>query len=144
MTIITGKILAKLTNEIINEADVRNWLTSSKAGAVCTFLGTARDYHEGKKVLKLEYEGYEKMALLEMEKIALIMLKKWELEQIAIIHRLGVVPIQEVSVIVGISSVHREEAFLACKYGIDQIKVNVPIWKKEYYEGGEHWVGSCC
>ena len=144
MVVQTKKIVTKLTNNIIDENFVKEWLNSPKTGAICIFLGTARDHHDGKKVLKLEYEGYTQMALQEIEKIALSMSKKWELERIAIIHRLGVVPIQEASVIVGVSSVHREEAFLACKYGIDQIKVDVPIWKKEYYEGGEHWVGSCC
>lgn len=134
--------LIKIVDEPIDEISIRTWIGTDGSGAICIFLGRSRDNHDGKKVIKLEYEGYRTMAAQELKKIAAHMLKQWELERVAIVHRLGLVPIGESSVLIAVSAPHRDAAFTACRYGIDQIKVSVPIWKKEFYEGGERWIGS--
>ena len=109
-------------------------------GAVVTFLGTTRLFAEGKTVLYLEYEAYQEMALKEMEKVRQELMAQWSIEDVAIAHRIGRVDIGEISLVVAVASPHRKEAFHACHEAVDRIKETVPIWKKEYFEGGSHWV----
>ena len=109
-------------------------------GAVVTFLGTTRLFAEGRKVVRLEYEAYEEMTLKEMEKVRLAVASQWGLDDIAIAHRIGVVDIGEISLVIAVASPHRKEAFLACHQAVDLLKETVPIWKKEFFEDGEHWV----
>ncbi|HLX37518.1 MAG TPA: molybdopterin converting factor subunit 1 [Candidatus Binataceae bacterium] len=111
------------------------------AGAICTFVGTTRENNVGRKVLRLEYEAYERMALSEMRKLALDAAQRWDITRIAITHRIGVVEIGETSVAIAVSAPHRTEAFEACRFAIDKLKEIVPIWKKEHFEGGEVWIG---
>ena len=111
-------------------------------GAVVTFLGTTRDSNEGRKVLYLEYEAYRPMADRKLEEVADEMRRRWAIQDVAIAHRLGRLEIGEISLVVAVASPHREEAFTACAYSVDRIKQIVPIWKKEFYEGGEVWVAS--
>mgnify|MGYP005839554517 CR=1 FL=1 len=113
----------------------------NSCGAVVTFLGTTRDHSHGRKVLYLEYEAYQQMALSEMDKIRSQLKDKWEVEEVAISHRIGRVDIGEVSLVVAVASPHRKEAFGACMEAIDLIKKVVPVWKKEVFEGGYTWVG---
>lgn len=113
------------------------------AGGTTLFVGTTRNENEGRVVERLEYEAYEAMALEEMRRIGDEIARRWQVVAVAMVHRVGIVPIGQASVAVAVSAVHREEAFAACRYGIDTLKATVPIWKKEYYEGGEHWVGPC-
>jgi molybdopterin synthase catalytic subunit len=113
------------------------------AGGTTLFLGTTRDENEGRVVEQLEYEAYEAMAVREMCRIAADIAGRWQVVAVAMVHRVGVVSVGEASVAVAVSAAHREEAFAACRYGIDTLKSTVPIWKKEYYRGGEHWVGPC-
>lgn len=112
------------------------------AGATVTFLGTTRNHNDGRRVIRLEYEAYPEMALAEMRKIGETARQRWPIEQIAIVHRIGVVPIGEASVAIAVSAGHRAAAFEACHFAIDRLKQVVPIWKKEYFEGGEVWIGS--
>jgi molybdopterin converting factor subunit 1 len=111
------------------------------AGAIVTFAGTTRRYNAGRKVINLEYEAYEPMALSEMRKLAHEAGTRWKIVRIAIAHRIGRVDIGETSVAIAVSAAHRGEAFEACRFAIDRLKEIVPIWKKEYFEGGEIWVG---
>jgi molybdopterin synthase catalytic subunit len=113
------------------------------AGGTTLFVGTTRDENEGRVVERLEYEAYEAMAVSEMRRIGDDIARRWRVVAVAMVHRVGVVPVGEASVAVAVSAAHREEAFAACRYGIDTLKATVPIWKKEYYRGGEHWVGPC-
>ncbi len=126
----------------IDAAGVTSKVASPAAGAVCTFVGTTRDHNDGRRVLRLEYEAYPEMALAEMRKIGETARERWPIEEIAITHRIGVVPIGEASVVIAVSSGHRKAAFEACHFAIDRLKQVVPIWKKEHYEGGEIWIGS--
>jgi molybdopterin synthase catalytic subunit len=111
-----------------------------EAGGVDMFLGTTRNYSKGKKVIKLEYEAYTPMALSMMSEIEIEIRKRWNIEKISMIHRIGVVPVMEASVAIAVSATHRKEAFEACRYAIDELKKRVPIWKKEIFEDGEVWV----
>ena len=110
-------------------------------GAVVTFLGSTRSSTGDRRVLRLEYEAYRPMADEMLARIAEEMRRRWPVDA-AIAHRLGRLEIGEVSLVVAVASPHRREAFEASQYCVDRIKQIVPIWKKEYFEGGEVWVGS--
>jgi len=112
------------------------------SGATVTFIGMTRDHNDGRRVLRLEYEAYPEMALAEMRKIGDAALQRWPIVGVAIVHRVGVVPIGEASVVIAVSAAHRRAAFEACHFLIDRLKEIVPIWKKEHFEGGEIWIGS--
>lgn len=105
----------------------------------------------GKKVLRLEYEAYVPMAEQELLKICAEARRRWRLTKVALVHRIGLVPIGEASVVVAVSSVHRKDSLEAVHFCIDTLKETVPIWKKEVYEdGGEVWKSNvedgkkCC
>ncbi len=115
---------------------------SPSDGAVVTFLGVTRDASAGRKVLYLEYEAYIPMAEKKLNEIEQEMRLRWPVNKVSIIHRLGHLAIGETSLIIAVASPHRQEAFAACQYAVDRIKQVVPIWKKEYFEGGEVWVES--
>lgn len=112
------------------------------AGAIATFLGTTRRTNRGRNVLKLEYEAYRDMAEAELRRIGEEAAKRWQICRIAIVHRVGEVPLGEASVAIAVSAPHRAEAIHACHFAIDRLKHVAPIWKKEYFEGGEVWIGS--
>lgn len=112
------------------------------AGGVVVFLGTVRDNATGPRVLHLDYEAYERLALAEMQRIAREATDRWPVVGLAVEHRVGRLEVGEVSVAVAVSAPHRKEAFEAGRYVIDTLKVRVPIWKKEVWEGGARWVGS--
>ena len=109
-------------------------------GAVVTFLGTTRDNFQGKRVLTLEYEAFEEMAVKKLEEIRSEIQAEFDVDDIAISHRIGVVPIGQISLVVAVASPHRKEAFLACHKAVDRLKEIVPIWKKEVFEDGSRWV----
>ena len=115
---------------------------SPEAGAIATFLGTTRLTNRGRNVLRLEYEAYGDMARSELERIGSEAGARWEICRVAIVHRVGVVPIGEASVAIAVSAPHRAEAIHACHFAIDRLKEVVPIWKKEHFEGGDVWIGS--
>src|SRR5262249_39931965 len=113
-----------------------------KTGATVTFIGTTRDHNDGRTVTRLEYEAYPEMALAEMRKIGELATQRWPIAAVAIVHRIGVVPIGDASVVIAVSAAHRRAAFEACHFAIDLLKEVVPIWKKEHFDGGEVWIGS--
>jgi MoaE-MoaD fusion protein len=131
----------RLTENPIDVGAVIAEVADDQAGAVATFLGTTRMRSRGRTVLYLEYEAYEGMAEKVMEEIAATLRERYELCRIAITHRIGRVGIGETSVAIAVSAPHREHALAACKEAIDTLKVDVPLWKKEVYEGGEEWIG---
>lgn len=134
--------MIKLTDSPINIKDVIDSASVNGAGAVNVFIGTIRDTTNNKKVVQLEYEAYESMAVAETRKIVDEASKRWELLGYAISHRIGIVKPGEVAVVVAVSTKHRKESFEACQFIIDSLKVSVPIFKKEIFEGGETWVGA--
>lgn len=110
-------------------------------GAVVVFLGTTRDHHQGRRVVRLAYEGYEPMALAALETLERGAASRFEIATCRIVHRLGDVPLTEASVVVVTTAAHRAAAFDAARWAMDELKRSVPIWKKEFYaEGGEEWV----
>lgn len=109
-------------------------------GAVVTFLGTTRDNFDGKRVLTLEYEAFDEMAVKKLAEVRQELLAEFGLDEIAIGHRTGTVGIGEISLVVAVGSPHRKEGFDACHKAVDRIKEVVPIWKKEVYEDGSRWV----
>ena len=115
-------------------------MRSELNGSVITFLGTTRLFNEGRKVLYLEYETYPEMAVKQLEKVRQEIRERWGISDVAIGHRLGRLEIEDISMIVAVASPHRKEGFQAAAYVVDRVKESVPIWKKEYFEGGSHWV----
>jgi molybdopterin synthase catalytic subunit len=131
-----------IVSQPIDIAAVSAAVSDPGTGATVTFLGTTRDHNDGRKVLRLEYEAYADMAIAEMRKIGDAAKEQWPVAAVAIVHRVGVVPIGEASVVIAVSAAHRRAAFEACHFAIDRLKEVVPIWKKEHFEGGEVWIGS--
>ncbi len=113
-----------------------------EAGGIDVFIGTVRNMTKGKKVVRLEFEAYETMALKEMNKIAEDICAKWPVHKILIHHRTGALEVGAIPVIIVVSAAHRAVAFDACRYAIDTLKGTVPIWKKEVFEDGESWVAA--
>lgn len=132
----------EITGNAIDLATLVAYVSDPGAGAIATFLGTTRATNRGRDVLRLEYEAYPEMAVREFEKIAADAASRWELTRVAIVHRIGVVPLGEASVAIAVSAPHRREAIEACHHCIDSLKLVAPIWKKEHFEGGEVWIGS--
>ncbi len=137
------KTHVRLTREPLDAMDVQKAVECPEAGAVNVFIGTTRNTHAGKEVLRLEYEAQETLAVKAMERICIEALEKHSLEAAAIVHRLGKLEIGEASVAIAVSSGHRGESFEGCRFLIDTLKKTVPIWKKEYYADGSEpvWVG---
>lgn len=111
------------------------------AGAIATFVGTTRARSRGRDVIHLEYEAYEGMAEQVMADLAARLQERHELCRVAIHHRTGRVEIGDTSVVIAVSAPHRAAALTACREAIDELKVSVPLWKKETYVGGEEWIG---
>ncbi len=131
-----------ITTDPLDPDSITKLVRKNSNGAVITFLGTTRDSTDGKQVNYLEYEAYQPMAQDMISQIFEEVKERWEIEDLAMSHRLGKVDIGEISMVVAISSPHRKQAFEAGQYSIDRIKEIVPIWKKEFFDDGETWVGS--
>lgn len=132
--------MIELTSQPLEPGKFTDAVQRSTNGAVVTFLGATRDNFDGKRVLTLEYESYDEMALKKLEEVRQEMMAEFGLDDIAIGHRTGVVGIGEISLVVAVGSPHRKEGFYACHKTVDRIKEVVPIWKKEIYEDGSRWV----
>lgn len=110
------------------------------SGAIDCFIGTVRNHSHGKRVKAMEYTSYIEMGEKLMRQIEEEMQRKWTLHNVVLIHRVGMLQVGDVAVVTAVSSSHRAEAFEACRYAIDRIKADVPIWKKEFFEEGHAWV----
>jgi molybdopterin synthase catalytic subunit len=132
----------RVTNEAIDLNELVRYVTDPEAGAIVTFIGTTRNNNEGRRVIALDYEAYPEMAEKELARIGDDARKQWPICRMTIVHRLGPVQIGEASVIIAVSSAHRDAAFAASRFAIEEIKKTVPIWKKEVFEGGEVWIGT--
>jgi molybdopterin synthase catalytic subunit/molybdopterin converting factor small subunit len=111
------------------------------AGAIATFTGTVRRRSRGRDVVHLEYEAYAEMAEQVMADLAGELERRYDLCHVAMHHRVGRVDIGEASVVIAVSAPHRHDALAACREAIDTLKKTVPLWKKEFYESGEEWIG---
>jgi molybdopterin synthase catalytic subunit len=116
-------------------------VSSTEAGAVVLFLGTTREFTDGRQTTTLDYEAYDEMARQKLSALEQAARTKWELVDCALVHRLGNVPLGEASVAVAVSSAHRAAAFEAGRWLIDTLKQEVPIWKREHWaDGNSEWV----
>jgi molybdopterin synthase catalytic subunit len=124
----------------LDEAEVAARVEGPDAGGVVSFIGRVRNHARGQTIEHLEYEAYPAMAEKEMEKIVDEAVEKWPGTRVAIAHRIGRLEIGDAAVIVIAASAHRGEAFDACEFAIDTLKVTVPIWKREVATDGAYWV----
>jgi MoaE-MoaD fusion protein len=129
----------EITDAPIDPRAVEDAVSWPGAGAVLTFLGIARDNFGGRAVQALEYEAYTEMAVPVMEQIRDDLVARWPDARLAIVHRTGRLAIGEASVVIAVASPHRAAAYEASRYAIDELKVRVPVWKKEVYADGEAW-----
>jgi molybdopterin synthase catalytic subunit len=122
-------------------ADAYAWAIRPDCGAVVMFTGTARDHSEGRPdVTELSYEAYEEQAVPRLGQVVSELRDRWpEVGRVALVHRVGDVPIGQEAVLVVVSAPHRQEAFAAARFGIDAVKASVPVWKRERWSGGEGW-----
>jgi len=134
--------MIKITAKPIDVNKVIETASSLGAGAVNVFIGNVRDQAHGKKVLWLEYEAYESMAVAEIKKIIDHAAHRWELLGWAVAHRIGTLKPGETAVVVAVSAKHRAVTFEAGQYIMDSIKERAPIFKKEVFEDGEEWVSA--
>ena len=135
--------MAELVHDLIDTAALTAAAARPDCGAVLAFLGTTRNQHEGRAVVLLEYEAYERMALEALAHIETEVCARFAVRSCAIVHRLGEVPPAQASVVVVVAAVHRGPAFDACRWAMDELKRTVPIWKKERFaDGGAEWVGG--
>lgn len=134
--------MIKITAKSIDVNKVIETASSLGAGAVNVFIGNVRDQAHGKKVLWLEYEAYESMAVAEIKKIIDHAAHRWGLSGWAVAHRIGTLKPGETAVVVAVSAKHRAATFEAGQYIMDSIKEKVPIFKKEVFEDGEEWVSA--
>ena len=132
---VTAITSAPLTVEAVLRA-----VEGPGAGAVTTFVGLVRDHNQGRTVLWLDYEAYAPLADKALARIVQEAEAQWTGARVAIHHRTGRLEIGEASVVIAVATPHRADAFAACRYAIERIKQIVPIWKHEYFEGGDVWI----
>lgn len=131
----------RISTVAIEPDKLREALTDNSAGGYVAFEGWIRNENEGQKVLQLEYEVYAPLAIKEGKKIIAEAKGKFPILRAACVHREGLLELGECAVWVGVCAAHRDEAFAACRYIIDEVKVRLPIWKKEFYANGDSgWV----
>jgi molybdopterin synthase catalytic subunit len=135
-----GEPRCTLSAEPLDVGRVVARVVGPDAGGIVTFVGTVRDASRGQAIPHLEYEAYAGMAEREMEKIADAAAAQWPGARVAMAHRTGHLAIGEIAVVIAASAPHRPEAFAACRFAIDTLKQQVPIWKKEVAVDGEYWV----
>lgn len=134
----------ELTDQPIDTLAMEKWLSDPSCGALVFFRGTVRHHHEGKEVLALEYSAYAEMAVKTLQEVADEVEKRWPIAKLLICHRIGKLLPENISILIGVASRHRTDAFSACQYAIDNIKERVPIWKREQYRNSSQWVGLPC
>lgn len=133
--------MMQMVTDPIDVDALRRDMFDPAAGAFVGFEGWIRNENEGHRVLRLEYEAYEPLAIKEGEKVIAEAQSQFPLLRVACVHRSGLLEIGECAVWVGVSAGHRDEAFHGCRYVIDQVKVRLPIWKKEHYVNGDSgWI----
>jgi molybdopterin synthase catalytic subunit len=136
------RALVRVTTDPLSVDEALAFVADPAAGATCVFVGTVRDRSDaGAVVTALDYETWDELAPDRLGELARDMLERWPTRKAALLHRSGHLVVGEASVVVAASAPHRTEAFEACRYGIERLKVDVPIWKKESLASGEaDWV----
>jgi molybdopterin synthase catalytic subunit len=133
--------VAELTRDPIDVPRLLHEARRTDCGAIDLFLGTTRDHHDGRRVVRLAYEAYEAMAVTVLAAIEREVAEQFEIAGCRIVHRLGEVPPAEASVAIVVVAGHRAAAFEACRRAIDEVKRRAPIWKREHFADGDSaWV----
>jgi molybdopterin synthase catalytic subunit len=138
---VSDRFLQRIGEQPLSVDEALAFVADPAAGGTCVFLGTVRDRSDAGAVTGLSYEAWEDLAAERLGEIAATMFDSWEVTRAAILHRTGDLAVGEVSVVVAVSAPHRAAAFDACRHGIERLKEDVPIWKKEGLVSGDtHWV----
>ena len=132
--------MISITNNILSLQEIMGQLEDNSAGAISIFIGNVRNQGRSGNVSEIYYEAYNKMAEEKMNEIENEAQTKWAIKKLVAIHRIGNIRVGETSIMIGVSSEHRKDAFEACKYVIDNVKTRVPIWKKEISDETQKWV----
>ena len=131
--------MISITNNRISLQEIMFELEDNSAGALAVFIGNVRNRGRSGNVSEIYYEAYSEMAEQKMREIEIEAQTKWGIKKLVAIHRIGNIKVGESSIIIGVSSEHRHEAFEACKYIINNVKTRVPIWKKEISKESQKW-----
>jgi molybdopterin synthase catalytic subunit len=138
---VLGRAVIRVTSDPLSVDEALAAVADDGAGGTCVFIGTVRDHSKAGDVTGLRYEAWDELAVTRLHEIAGEMTAKWAVTKVAILHRTGELAVGEASVVVACSAPHRADAFEACRHGIERLKQDVPIWKKEELVSGEaHWV----
>jgi molybdopterin synthase catalytic subunit len=138
---VSDRLLVRITPEPLSVDEALAFVADPGAGGTCVFLGTVRDHSREGDVTGLTYEAWDELAERRLAEIGDELFERWDLRKVAILHRTGDLGVGEASVVVAASAPHRPEAFDACRQGIERLKADVPIWKKEALVTGDaHWV----
>src|SRR5579875_936740 len=129
----------EIVDEAIPSGEIVAAMKTGADGAVCVFDGIVRDNSRGRRTLHLDYEAYREMALEKMRGLAAEAVERFDVRDVALVHRLGRLVVGETSVLVVVASAHRGAAFDACRWLIDTLKKTVPIWKREQFADGAVW-----
>ena len=132
--------MIEITERPISPELVVNKIKTDSSGCVVTYVGLIRDYSHGKQVLSVEYKDAKGTAENELQEIASKIRQKWQINNLAICHRIGKLKVGDINLVVAIASAHRQEGFAACQHAIDQFKQKLPTQKRETYEDGSIWV----
>jgi len=135
-----GVVRAELTHEPLDLARLVSEVSAASCGGIAAFVGVVRDHDEGRRVVALEYDAYDRLAQEQVMAVASEASAKWPDARIAVQHRAGRLVVGEASVAIAVACPHREEAFACCRHVIDRVKEAVPIWKREEGEGGARWL----
>jgi molybdopterin synthase catalytic subunit len=128
--------MVQITQSRIDTEAIIDSVVTPESGGIDVFLGTTRNRSGDRQVVSLSYEAYEPMALKIMTRLEEEARSRWPLNEVSMVHRLGDVGLCEASVVIAVSSAHRQEAFEACRFLIDRLKKDVPIWKSEHFADG--------
>ncbi len=132
--------MVSVTTQPIDVESIYTSVRSVHSGGIDLFIGTVRDRSHGRRVKALEYSAYVPMAEKLMAQIEEEMQQRWPLHRVVLVHRIGLLALGDVAVVTAVAAAHRKEAFEACRYAIDRIKADVPIWKREHFEEGTEWI----
>jgi molybdopterin synthase catalytic subunit len=135
------RVLVRISADALDPGEALAFVADAGAGGTCLFLGTVRDHSQAGDVTGMQYEAWDELASTRVREVAQEILDAWPVRKVALLHRTGSLDVGDVSVVVACSAPHRAEAFEACRHGIERIKDDAPIWKKEALTSGEsHWV----
>jgi YD repeat-containing protein len=135
-----GVVRAELTREPLDLARLVSEVSAPSCGGIAAFVGVVRDHDDGRKVVALEYDAYDRLAAEQLAAVAREAQAKWPDARIAVQHRAGRLVVGEASVAIAVACPHRAEAFACCRHVIDRVKEAVPIWKREEGDGGGRWL----